>query len=162
MALRASVATVRRTLAQQLVARAGRRTLAVVSARRLVLAGGSTSARALRVPHLETRFARLFATKAASKIEAEEEEEEGGSSSSSSEEEEHDEGDFLGEEEDDEDSLILYPPSSARVGEFAPEFVADAVVDGKITKVDLLDYLDQWIVLLFYPKVRARGGAWRL
>lgn len=33
----------------------------------------------------------------------------------------------------------------------APLFATDAIVDGKIRKVSLNDYLGQWVLLFFYP-----------
>lgn len=33
----------------------------------------------------------------------------------------------------------------------APQFSADAFVQGKITRVNLSDYLGKWVVLCFYP-----------
>jgi len=37
------------------------------------------------------------------------------------------------------------------VGSPAPEFEADAYVDGELTKVRLSDYRGKWVYLLFYP-----------
>jgi peroxiredoxin (alkyl hydroperoxide reductase subunit C) len=33
----------------------------------------------------------------------------------------------------------------------APLFTTDAVIDGKISKVNLNDYLGKWVLLFFYP-----------
>jgi hypothetical protein len=53
---------------------------------------------------------------------------------------------------------VIYPQASVAVGELAPDFSAPAVVDGEIKKVSLRDYLKRgkYVVLFFYPKVRAR------
>jgi NADH-dependent peroxiredoxin subunit C len=37
------------------------------------------------------------------------------------------------------------------VGQKAPEFVADAYINGEIKKVSLSDYKGHWVVLYFYP-----------
>ncbi|MFN3910314.1 MAG: peroxiredoxin [Candidatus Anstonellaceae archaeon] len=37
------------------------------------------------------------------------------------------------------------------INDLAPEFNADAFVDGEIKKINLLDYRGKWIVLFFYP-----------
>tara|TARA_R110002050_G_scaffold190662_6_gene325342 strand:+ start:617 stop:757 length:141 start_codon:yes stop_codon:yes gene_type:complete len=39
----------------------------------------------------------------------------------------------------------------ARVGSAAPNFEADAAVDGDIKRVSLSDYAGKWVVLFFYP-----------
>ncbi len=36
------------------------------------------------------------------------------------------------------------------LGDKAPEFTLDAIVNGQPTKVSLSDYLGQWVVLFFY------------
>jgi alkyl hydroperoxide reductase subunit AhpC len=41
--------------------------------------------------------------------------------------------------------------SKAFVGKPAPEFTADAVVDGDFKSVSLKDYRGQYVVLFFYP-----------
>ena len=41
--------------------------------------------------------------------------------------------------------------SKASVGKPAPEFIADAVVDGDFKTVSLKDYHGQYVVLFFYP-----------
>lgn len=33
----------------------------------------------------------------------------------------------------------------------APLFTTDAIMDSKITKVNLNDYLGKWVLLFFYP-----------
>jgi len=38
-----------------------------------------------------------------------------------------------------------------QVGKQAPEFTANAVVDGKIKEISLSDYKGKWVVLFFYP-----------
>ena len=40
---------------------------------------------------------------------------------------------------------------TARVGKPAPDFEANAFVDGGFTNVKLSDYQGQWVVLCFYP-----------
>ena len=37
------------------------------------------------------------------------------------------------------------------INELAPDFVADAYVDGEIKKIKLSDYKGKWLVLFFYP-----------
>ena len=37
------------------------------------------------------------------------------------------------------------------INDYAPEFIEDALVDGKIKKVRLGDYRGKWVVLFFYP-----------
>lgn len=39
----------------------------------------------------------------------------------------------------------------ARVGKPAPDFKANAYVDGAFKQVALSDYKDQWVTLCFYP-----------
>ncbi len=39
----------------------------------------------------------------------------------------------------------------ARVGKPAPDFEANAYVDGGFKNIKLSDYLGQWVVLCFYP-----------
>lgn len=39
----------------------------------------------------------------------------------------------------------------ARVGKSAPDFEAEAFVDGGFRKVKLSDYQGRWVVLCFYP-----------
>lgn len=46
----------------------------------------------------------------------------------------------------------MYPPPTVFVGEHAPSFTANAVVDGEIKKVSLADYRGKYVVLFFYPK----------
>lgn len=38
-----------------------------------------------------------------------------------------------------------------QIGKPAPDFTAQAVVDGKIKEVSLKDYRGKWVVLFFYP-----------
>ncbi len=38
-----------------------------------------------------------------------------------------------------------------KINEKAPEFIADAFVDGEIKKISLDDYKGKWVVLFFYP-----------
>lgn len=38
-----------------------------------------------------------------------------------------------------------------RVGEKIPNFTAEAIKDGKITKISLSDYQGKWLVLFFWP-----------
>ncbi len=38
-----------------------------------------------------------------------------------------------------------------QIGKPAPEFKAQAVVDGKVKEVSLKDYRGKWVVLFFYP-----------
>jgi len=54
--------------------------------------------------------------------------------------------------EEEEDNYIQYPPSSANIGQVAPNFTASAVVDGDIQQVSLKDYRGKYVVLFFYPK----------
>eukprot|EP01147_Barroeca_monosierra_P005591 gene5591-7231_t len=44
-----------------------------------------------------------------------------------------------------------FETSKARIQAAAPEFTADAVVDGKITQVSLSDYKGKYVVLVFFP-----------
>jgi len=37
------------------------------------------------------------------------------------------------------------------INELAPDFVADAYIDGEIKKIKLSDYRGKWVVLFFYP-----------
>ncbi|KAH7462580.1 Peroxiredoxin prdx-2 [Phytophthora ramorum] len=60
-------------------------------------------------------------------------------------------GDFF-LEDDEDDSFVQYPPVAARVQCQAPQFTAQAVVDGDITDVSLDTYRGQYVVLFFYPK----------
>jgi len=39
----------------------------------------------------------------------------------------------------------------ARVGKPAPDFEAQALINGEIKKVKLSDYRGKWVVLCFYP-----------
>ena len=39
----------------------------------------------------------------------------------------------------------------AQVGKAAPDFEANAFVDGDFRRVKLSDYKGQWVVLCFYP-----------
>lgn len=41
--------------------------------------------------------------------------------------------------------------SKAFIGKPAPEFIADAVVDGDFKTVSLSDYKGKYVVLFFYP-----------
>ncbi|KAL3669886.1 hypothetical protein V7S43_005263 [Phytophthora oleae] len=61
-------------------------------------------------------------------------------------------GDDFFLEDDEEDSFVQYPPVAARVQGQAPQFTAQAVVDGDITDVSLDTYRGQYVVLFFYPK----------
>ncbi|POM80424.1 Thioredoxin-dependent peroxide reductase [Phytophthora palmivora] len=49
-------------------------------------------------------------------------------------------------------NFVQYPPVTARVQGQAPQFTAQAVVDGDITDVSLDTYRGQYVVLFFYPK----------
>ncbi len=40
---------------------------------------------------------------------------------------------------------------TARVGGAAPDFEANAFVDGTLKKLKLGDFKGRWVVLLFYP-----------
>jgi len=40
---------------------------------------------------------------------------------------------------------------SVKVGQKAPDFEANAFVDGGFKKVKLSDYKDKWVVICFYP-----------
>ena len=40
---------------------------------------------------------------------------------------------------------------TAKVGKPAPDFEADAFVDGGFTNIRLSDYRGRWVVLCFYP-----------
>ena len=44
-----------------------------------------------------------------------------------------------------------------QIGKPAPEFTAQAVVDGKVKEVSLKDYKGKWVVLYFYPKDMTTG-----
>jgi peroxiredoxin len=35
--------------------------------------------------------------------------------------------------------------------DYAPLFTAESIVDGKIEKVSLSDFLGKWVLLFFYP-----------
>merc|ERR1712212_413575 len=48
-------------------------------------------------------------------------------------------------------SLVLITPKMELIGKPAPTFETDAVIDGKITKINLKDYKGKFVVLLFYP-----------
>ncbi|KAG3112843.1 hypothetical protein PI124_g1226 [Phytophthora idaei] len=61
-------------------------------------------------------------------------------------------GDDFFLEDDEEDSFVQYPPVAARVQHHAPQFTAQAVVNGDITDVSLDTYRGQYVVLFFYPK----------
>ena len=39
----------------------------------------------------------------------------------------------------------------------APDFKAEAVVDGQFTQVQLSDYKGKWVILYFYPKDMTPG-----
>ena len=39
----------------------------------------------------------------------------------------------------------------ARVGQPAPDFEVEALIEGDFTTVKLSDYKGQWVVLCFYP-----------
>jgi len=39
----------------------------------------------------------------------------------------------------------------ARVGKPAPDFEANAYIDGAFKQIKLSDYKDQWVTLCFYP-----------
>lgn len=54
--------------------------------------------------------------------------------------------------EGEEDTTVHYPAPQAYIGSAAPTFSSAAVVDGEIVTVDLKDFRDKWVVLLFYPK----------
>ena len=41
--------------------------------------------------------------------------------------------------------------SEAVVGKPAPDFMAQAYIDGAFTQVSLSDYQGKWVVLFFYP-----------
>src|ERR1700679_1265930 len=41
--------------------------------------------------------------------------------------------------------------SKAAIGQLAPAFSKEAVVNGEFKEVALADYAGQWVVLLFYP-----------
>jgi hypothetical protein len=43
------------------------------------------------------------------------------------------------------------PVIRARVGKPAPDFEANALVDGKFKNIKLSDYKGKWVVLCFYP-----------
>jgi peroxiredoxin (alkyl hydroperoxide reductase subunit C) len=43
------------------------------------------------------------------------------------------------------------PKMTARVGKPAPDFEANAYLDGDFTKIKLSDYKGQWVALCFYP-----------
>jgi len=40
---------------------------------------------------------------------------------------------------------------TAKVGKPAPDFEANAFIDGAFKKVKLSDYKGQWVLLCFYP-----------
>ncbi len=40
---------------------------------------------------------------------------------------------------------------SVKVGQKAPDFEANAYIDGGFKKVKLSDYKDKWVVICFYP-----------
>lgn len=40
---------------------------------------------------------------------------------------------------------------TVRVGEKAPDFKGDAVLEGQFKPVSLADYKGKWLVLYFYP-----------
>ncbi|EEY58212.1 thioredoxin-dependent peroxide reductase, putative [Phytophthora infestans T30-4] len=61
-------------------------------------------------------------------------------------------GDDFFLEDDEEDSFVQYPPVAARVQHQAPQFTAQAVVNGDIADVSLDTYRGQYVVLFFYPK----------
>jgi len=42
-------------------------------------------------------------------------------------------------------------PSRIMVGKPAPDFTADAFVEGGFKKITLSDYKGKWVVLCFYP-----------
>ncbi len=42
-------------------------------------------------------------------------------------------------------------PSRIMVGKPAPDFTADAFVEGGFKKISLSDYRGKWVVLCFYP-----------
>jgi hypothetical protein len=46
---------------------------------------------------------------------------------------------------------LAVPAIQARVGKPAPDFEANALVDGKFKNVNLSDYKGKWVVLCFYP-----------
>jgi len=39
----------------------------------------------------------------------------------------------------------------AKVGQKAPDFKAPAFFQGKFTEISLSDYVDEWLLLCFYP-----------
>uniref|UniRef100_A0A831U662 Alkyl hydroperoxide reductase C n=1 Tax=Geobacter metallireducens TaxID=28232 RepID=A0A831U662_GEOME len=47
--------------------------------------------------------------------------------------------------------MVRTAPEVAKVGEPAPPFTLDAVVDKEFKKVSLADYRGKWVVLFFYP-----------
>lgn len=47
--------------------------------------------------------------------------------------------------------MIRTAPEQAKVGEPAPPFTLDAVVDKEFRKVSLADYRGKWVLLFFYP-----------
>jgi alkyl hydroperoxide reductase subunit AhpC len=47
---------------------------------------------------------------------------------------------------------VYYPEVKAKIGQIAPLFTCDAVVDNEITNVSLDDYAGKWTYLFFYPK----------
>lgn len=49
------------------------------------------------------------------------------------------------------DRLQLTYNFMVRVGQKAPDFSAEAYIDGKFKKVGLSDYKGKWVVLFFYP-----------
>jgi hypothetical protein len=48
-------------------------------------------------------------------------------------------------------AVAAAPVIQARVGKPAPDFEANALVDGKFKNVKLSDYKGKWVVLCFYP-----------
>jgi peroxiredoxin (alkyl hydroperoxide reductase subunit C) len=55
---------------------------------------------------------------------------------------------------DDQETKVLRkeaPKMTARVGEPAPDFAANAFYEGKFRTFKLSDYKGKWIVLCFYP-----------
>jgi Na+-transporting methylmalonyl-CoA/oxaloacetate decarboxylase gamma subunit len=48
-------------------------------------------------------------------------------------------------------AATVAPVIRARVGKKAPDFEANALVDGKFKTIKLSDYKGKWVVLCFYP-----------
>ena len=46
---------------------------------------------------------------------------------------------------------VPVPAIQARVGKPAPDFEANALVEGKFKNIKLSDYKGKWVVLCFYP-----------